>query len=176
MAKKICTEPWVGEATQRDLRISKRFWSRAASVFQRVTPNVVAVIVRASALFVCSLRLVSAEPIDTCGRVLPMFHDDRIAVACPQLDELDADESWRLIVRTLNYASAHPGDMRIFFFSTEPLSSEKFGWAEEEVMIASWGNLLIGHYHTRNGILSIRTGGDQWREVQMPPNTNGGSS
>ena len=65
--------------------------------------------------------------------------------------------------------------MRIFFFSTEPLSNEKFGSAEEEAMIESWGNLLIGHYHTRNGILSIRTGGDEWRDVRMPPDINGGS-
>lgn len=176
MAKKICGKPSIGDPPHASLRISELFSSQTSIVFQYVTEGGARRIARIAALALCSLRAAAAEPIEECGRVLPIFYGDRIAVACPQLDKLDVEETWQLIVRTLNYASAHPGDMRIFFFSTEPLSNEKFGWAEEEAMIASWGNLLIGHYHTRNGILSIRTGGDQWREVRMPPNTNGGSS
>ena len=110
------------------------------------------------------------EPTKHCG---PMASNARglgeIHIVCPQLDKLTREQIWEAIVDLLNKASSYSGPNQIFFYQEAPAREQKFRRAGEEARMARWGGLLIGHYHSRNGVLMLRQPDNRWTEVRLPP-------
>ncbi|HGY4246814.1 TPA: hypothetical protein ACNVA0_005621 [Citrobacter freundii] len=129
------------------------------------------------ALFVVSLLLAPiatslAETSKECGELLsgPFAGGYTLYVFCPSLLDLSPAKTHELIVETLDRAPQRlAGDVRIFIFADRSVLKQERWPADQERLIASWGDALLGSYHTESGLLSVRSiGTDKWRNIYLP--------
>jgi hypothetical protein len=75
-----------------------------------------------------------------------------------------------MIVAVLNTTSSRlSGEVRIFFFDDESVLSRESWPADQERLIESWGDALLGTYHTASDLLTVRAAGtDKWRNIYLP--------
>ena len=116
------------------------------------------------ALFVVSLLLAPvatsfAEKSKECGELLsgPFTGGHTLYVFCPSLLDLSTAKTHDLIVDTLDMAPQRlTGDVRIFFFADKSVLKRKRWPADQGRLIESWGDALLGTYHTASGLLTVR--------------------
>jgi hypothetical protein len=129
------------------------------------------------ALFLVSLLLAPiatslAETSKECGELLsgPFTGGYTLYVFCPSLLDLNSAKTHDLIVETLDRAPQPlAGDVRIFFFADRSVLKRERWPADQERLIESWGDALLGIYHTASGLLTVRSiGTDKWRNIYLP--------
>ncbi len=129
------------------------------------------------ALFLVSLLLPPiatslAETSKDCGELLsgPFTGGYTLYVFCPSLLDLNPAKTHDLIVETLDRAPQRlAGEVRIFFFADRSVLKRERWPADQERLIESWGDALLGTYHTASGLLTVRSiGPDKWRNIYLP--------
>jgi hypothetical protein len=118
---------------------------------------------------ICCVSLVSAELPDDCGKLLrgPNY-GHTLYVFCPSLPELSDEQAHSLVVGVLDYTTRRAGDIRIFFFRDESILRRDSWPANQERLIESWGDALVGAYHTHTQLLTVRSeNSDSWREMRL---------
>ena len=113
-----------------------------------------------------------APSFEQCGRVFPApAFFNTVNVVCPDLATLPLEQIWKLVVFAIDQQPRRfPGDVRVLFFRTEPMSKPMPRFADEERRLEQWDGLLVGHYSTRNGVLLVRVAPDErWAPIRLPP-------
>ena len=123
-------------------------------------------------LLVAPVATSLAETSKECGELLsgPFPGGYTLYVFCPSLLVLSPGKTHNLIVETLDAAPQRlAGDVRIFFFADKSVLKKERWPADQERLIESWGDALLGTYHTASGLLTVRSiGTDKWRNLYLP--------
>jgi len=121
-------------------------------------------------LLASSLSANATDPTEECGRILNGPSSwDTIYVFCPSLPQMNAKQAQSLVMAVLDGTTRKSGDTRIFFFRDESVLHRDRWPADHGRLIESWGTAVVGTYHTRSQLLTVRsTDKDEWREINMP--------
>lgn len=107
---------------------------------------------------------------DECGRVLVGPRNwDAIYIFCPALPQMNAEQAHSLVMAVLDSTTRISGHTRIFFFGDESVLDRDRWPADQGRLIESWGNALVGAYHTETQVLAFRsTTNAEWRNLYLP--------
>ena len=104
-----------------------------------------------------------------CGKVLGgPIHGDTIYVLCSSLSELSERQAYGIVEAVLDQSSRIAGDTQIIFLSDPSVLDRDWQYQNMEKRLESWGDALIGTYHTNSGLLTVRSSSnDEWQNVRL---------